>query len=285
MLVFKRILVAVDGSENSLEACSAARRIEDGPGASIEVVQVIPRSESSQGREEATKTLEKARELASRGGRRARAMLVEADGSVVDALVRHASDKGSDLIVLGAKGTGGFKQLLLGSVSGGVVTHARVPVLVVRSLASLEGRLFGHVLAAVDGSRNSLAAVDMAARLAKSMGASLTSLHVIAIPAAAYTSGFTNTPTMEKKARKEAEKCLSEAKETAGKHSVEARSRVIEDLQSPVEGITKFASENGVDLIVMGTRGLGGFRRLLLGSVATGVVSYAHCSVLVVRGA
>ena len=283
MPTFKRILVAVDGSENSMEACSAAGRLAKASGAQIDVVHVVPRSKDSRSRAEASKMLRKACTLAS-DGRRAKGEIVEADGSVVDALVSHALDSESDLVVVGAKGSGGFKRLLLGSVAGGVVTHARVPVLVVRSLASLEGPLFEHVLAAVDGSEASLMAVGMAAHLAKPMGAKLTILHVIFVPAAAYSSGSTAVTEMEKKARKSAEDYLSVAKETAEDYGVSARPRIVEDLQSPVRGITDYASGNQVDLIVMGTRGLGGFKRLLLGSVAGGVVNYAHCSVLVVRG-
>ena len=48
-------------------------------------------------------------------------------------------------------------------------------------------------------------------------------------------------------------------------------------------GILDFAKENNIDLIVIGTRGRSGFKRLLLGSVALHVVTYAHCSVLVVK--
>lgn len=58
---------------------------------------------------------------------------------------------------------------------------------------------------------------------------------------------------------------------------------MVEGATSVVQAITEKALEKGVDLIVVGTRGLGVFKRLLLGSVSKGVVSHAHCSVLVVR--
>ena len=48
-------------------------------------------------------------------------------------------------------------------------------------------------------------------------------------------------------------------------------------------GILDYAEENNFDLIVIGTRGRSGFKRLLLGSVASHVITYAHCPVLVVK--
>lgn len=52
---------------------------------------------------------------------------------------------------------------------------------------------------------------------------------------------------------------------------------------SVVETIIDCASEEKVDLIVLGTRGQGGFRKLLVGSVSSGVVTHADCNVLVIR--
>jgi nucleotide-binding universal stress UspA family protein len=53
--------------------------------------------------------------------------------------------------------------------------------------------------------------------------------------------------------------------------------------ESIVSEIIEFAELRSIDLIIMGTRGRTGFKKLLLGSVASGVVTYAHCPVLVIR--
>ena len=52
---------------------------------------------------------------------------------------------------------------------------------------------------------------------------------------------------------------------------------------SVVSAILEYADKRDTDLIIIGTRGIAGFKRMLLGSVASGVVTYAHCPVLVVR--
>ena len=56
-----------------------------------------------------------------------------------------------------------------------------------------------------------------------------------------------------------------------------------ENVVSVVEAIVNDAESRNVDLIVIGTRGLSGFTKLLIGSVSSGVVSHAHCSVFLVR--
>ena len=142
---------------------------------------------------------------------------------------------------------------------------------------------FNRILAAVDGSESSIWAVRTAAGLAKSTGARLTILHVISFPGEAYSSGYPSASSGEKKARESAEKYVLIAKEASEELGVVSSSIIIDDLESAVRGITEYASENGVDLIVTGTRSLGGFKRRLLGSVSNGVVGNARCSVLVVK--
>ena len=82
---------------------------------------------------------------------------------------------------------------------------------------------------------------------------------------------------------REARKMVNEGALLVKIHGVKATGQVIRHVPSVVEAITDFAVKKRVDLIVIGTRGLTGFKKLLLGSVTSGIVSHAHCEVLVVR--
>jgi len=80
------------------------------------------------------------------------------------------------------------------------------------------------------------------------------------------------------------EKSMLEAVGEPQASKAKFRSEIIEDPFSRVESaIINYAESEGVDLIVMGTRGRSGFKRILLGSVASDVLSYAHCPVMTVR--
>jgi nucleotide-binding universal stress UspA family protein len=82
--------------------------------------------------------------------------------------------------------------------------------------------------------------------------------------------------------RNEGEKYLNKVKVKANEKDIQIKTEIIssKDISG---GILDFAQENNIDLIVIGTRGRSGFKRLLLGSVASHVVTYAHCPVLVVK--
>ena len=69
----------------------------------------------------------------------------------------------------------------------------------------------------------------------------------------------------------------------AGWRSISVKADTPEATGSVVETIVNQAVKENVDLIIVGTRGLGGFKKLLLGSVSNGIVSRAHCPVLVIR--
>ncbi len=142
-----------------------------------------------------------------------------------------------------------------------------------------------RILVAVDGSKNSSRAVTVAAQIAKNNNAELTILHVLTVPWAAYFGDVPYpTDNLEKDARREGERFIAVATALAEQSGVKkAKTAIVVSVNSPVKGIVDYADENNIDLIVVGTRGLGQFKRLLLGSVASGLVQYAHCSVLVVR--
>ena len=67
------------------------------------------------------------------------------------------------------------------------------------------------------------------------------------------------------------------------KRGIIVKADIPEATTSVVETIVNQAAKENADLIIVGTRGLGGFKKLILGSVSNGVVSHAHCPVLVIR--
>lgn len=140
------------------------------------------------------------------------------------------------------------------------------------------------VMVAVDGSESSAKAVKVAAEIAKNNSAELTILHVMTVPYSAF-SGDVPLPLsqIEKDARHAGDKYVTDAVNSIKTYGIKPKTEMIEWYDSPVKGITQFAEKHDIDLIVVGTRGLGGFKRLVLGSVASGVVHYARCSVTVVR--
>ena len=135
------------------------------------------------------------------------------------------------------------------------------------------------ILVAVDPSDTVLLPVSRAAAMAKKEGAELTLLAVAeAVEDMESLFGATATDRL----RDRASKALDAAKVLAKAAGVEAK-EVLDSGVSPEEIIVDAAQKGGFDLIVMGTRGKKGARKLFLGSVAAKVIALAPCSVLVVR--
>ncbi len=147
------------------------------------------------------------------------------------------------------------------------------------------------ILVPVDGSSASMKALQYAAHLAalEASDAELVVLHVLedikqggAIGLQAKYGNVRLVEGFKKARRKAALEWLKQIEEAAKKKGIRLKIEVL-DGDSKVEIIIDYASENSVDLIVMGSRGLTGFKRLMLGSVANAVVSNAPCPVMVVR--
>jgi nucleotide-binding universal stress UspA family protein len=145
--VFTRILVATDGSQSSLRAAKYAVRLARRYQAELIVVSVIQRPSRTHMKHPAAARLERYYKYASRNaeqwidkvkplaeslGVNVTSRVLQGATSIVKAITDYAANEKVDLIVVGRRGTGGFKRLLLGSVSNGVVNHAASPVLVVR---------------------------------------------------------------------------------------------------------------------------------------------------------
>ena len=140
------------------------------------------------------------------------------------------------------------------------------------------------ILVGIDGSENAIRAVKVASQIAKNNQAELTILHVMAIPSSVYSGNvYVPLDKIEEKMKLSGEKFVATAVSFAEEKGIKPKTVIAEGIDSPARKITTYSEDNNIDLIVVGTRGLGGFKRLLLGSVASEVVHYAHCSVLVVR--
>ena len=84
-------------------------------------------------------------------------------------------------------------------------------------------------------------------------------------------------------AREKGEQKLDKVKQKAIENTVSVKVDVIVSVTSIVKEIADYAKKNKIDVIVVGSRGMSGFKKMLLGSTANGVITYAHCPVLVVK--
>jgi len=145
------------------------------------------------------------------------------------------------------------------------------------SIGANQGVTISKILVPIDGSAASMDAADYATSISKEYNAELYALHVIRSDLAAETSESFMT-----RMKKEAEEYLKKVKLNADEKKVQIKTEIIPSINI-AGGILDYAEENNIDLIVIGTRGRSGFKRLLLGSVASHVVTYAHCPVFVAK--
>jgi nucleotide-binding universal stress UspA family protein len=149
----------------------------------------------------------------------------------------------------------------------------------------IKGR-FSTILVGIDGSESSIDAADYAIEMAKKDGAQVIALTVNRIPLSSYGLA---TPQDEVKQSKENEdmqefkEWLDKISQNAKQNGVQLKKEIINSQMSVEAAIVEYAESEGVDLIVIGTRGNSGIKNMLLGSIASGVVKYATCPVMVVK--
>jgi nucleotide-binding universal stress UspA family protein len=136
------------------------------------------------------------------------------------------------------------------------------------------------ILLATDGSKEAELALTTAVNLANSTDSEL---HVVTV-ALGYPSYGIHNPEMLEQLRKQAEAVLDEQAKKVRKAGGEvAQEHLRVSMRYRAEQIVQVAEDVGAGLIVMGSRGLGGMRRALIGSVSDSVIQHAPCPVLVVR--
>jgi nucleotide-binding universal stress UspA family protein len=141
----------------------------------------------------------------------------------------------------------------------------------------------------IDYSKESVKAADYAIAIAKRHNAELIALNVLTSDIGyAYSSPGVESPPLTIKeiillAEDEVKKWFDDIKEKADKSDIRFRSEIIMAKRSAVSTILDYAEEQNINLIVVGTRGRSGIKKMLLGSVASGLVTYASRPVLVVK--
>jgi nucleotide-binding universal stress UspA family protein len=208
---------------------------------------------------------DRARELAP-GARTSTALVT---GAVIERL--RSESETADTVVVGSRGLGGFAGLVLGSVGFGLAGYAESPVVVVRR-PPRDGS--GEIVVGYDASPCADLALEYALAQAVARRARLRVLYGRRYPyAAPHPAGYGPLP-------------VDEAAEV-GRHLALWREKhpgleLIESIvgEHPVPALA--AASRAADLVVVGSRGLGGFTSAMLGSVSRGVLQRAHCPVSVV---
>jgi nucleotide-binding universal stress UspA family protein len=292
-----RVLLALDGSPSSDAACQLVGSLSWPEGSIIHVIGIAdsvdemwaapgapapavgspgrhPGPEFEQILDEAVAALEKPTLAVDR---------TVLAGRPATLIVDSATNLRCELVVVGSRGRGPLRSMLLGSVSAEVVDHAPCPVLVVRRAEA------AAVLVAVDGSPTAEAAVTF---LAANRILAERPIEVLSV--AKETDSPTGSPlgvisdiaheSIQRQAREDrehAEAIAASAAETLRDDGYHARWSV--STGNVAHEIIGAAESFGSGLIVMGSRGHTGLARILLGSVARNVLLHTPASVLIVR--
>jgi nucleotide-binding universal stress UspA family protein len=192
------------------------------------------------------------------------------------ALLDAAAD--SDMLVVGARGLGGFRGLLVGSVSQHCVHHATVPTVVVRNPRAEPGA--AGVVVGIDGSTGAQRALSWAAEAARLRSTRLIVVHGYDLPLIGAYPRF--TPTYDEGLlSRSASQLLDNAIDSIDTNGLDIAPVVSSD--GAARSILRCAAD--ADLVVVGSRGLGAAQRWLLGSVATQVLHHAPGPIAVIPAA
>ena len=267
--MFDRILAGTDGSHRAEEAVGRAAQLASVTGAALDLVYVIDsgRPHDADVEPKAEAVLHKAEAIAARSlpasakvvaGDPAQALLEEAAHAVDVICV------GPDAGLLGGR-------IRVGRVAAHVLRHAPCSVLVGREAGS---KFPVNILCGVDGSNTSIETAGLAARIAVASGAELRLQNVVPV-----FEGDEREWTLDDDEPDPIEiESAAQVARAAGARPIRERA-----LGRPEYAILEAAGRERSDLVVVGSRGLSGVARVLLGSVSEYVATHAHCSVLVVR--
>jgi len=294
-MTLRRVLVGTDLSEFADEALRQAHELASTDKIALGVCHVVPREVfihplfPQTSRDEALELPELRERVAEAVAARVRLVtgrpagsfeIFIEEGSPSEGIVRVAEDWKADRIVVGSFGATGIVRMLIGNVALSVARYAHCPVLVARARPGT-----GKIVVGTDFSDPALPALAAAADEAHRTSGRVTVIHSVELPGistdvfgGALGDYSAQLAAYQRANEEAAERSLGKALAGAG---IEADRQVA--VGPAAANIVRLAEDLRADLIVVGTRGRTGLRRMVLGSVAEAVVRSAPCSVLVVR--
>jgi nucleotide-binding universal stress UspA family protein len=277
---FPKILVCTDGSPDSEGAITAALHLAKTTGSTVFLLEVLfylagyelqspdalapplVNLELMQIQETAARErLENWRAEAAKEGVTLEPR-IRTGSSAYEGILEEAGEIQPDLIIMGRHGYTGLTRLLMGSVTARVIGHRPCHVLVAPQGVPLS---FERLLIASDGSPYSEAAWDEALSLARTMGSAL-----IGVAVAASDRDIPSVTGV-----------VRNLEAAAAAQGITLETMI--PMGRPEEGIVKAAEFRQASLIIVGSHGRSGLKRLLMGSVAERVIGHAKCPVLVVK--
>ena len=278
---YRKILVAVDGSQSSRNALIQAFRFAVDEKCWITVTSVVPPYEGeieilgikdikAALRKPCDEALGEAQRLAEHD--RALIKTVCEEGEIYIRIVDLADAENCDLIVMGRRGRS--RSTLIGSVTARVIGYTQRDVLVVPGDTVVGWKT---IVLATDGSKYSDVATERAIAFAKSYGGRIKVISVVDVPSEFYAEAPQAVEDLVRKAKG----FVAEVKKRAEVAGVPVETFVGE--AEAHQAINKLVQEQKADIVVLGSHGRTGLRRLLMGSVTEHVISHATCPVLVVK--
>ncbi|HUX87958.1 MAG TPA: universal stress protein [Chloroflexota bacterium] len=313
--MIKRLLVGLDGSHFAEGALPYAEALARASDALVTLVRVVPNLSEApqpppddgepQEREASPRVfaalLESPREDRNRRheaehyldeiaahlmGNKVRSETALGFGDPAQFIIDEALARAANLIILGTHGRSGLGRWIYGSVADQVMRHAPVPVLLVPNNSRAWPRTRPpRILVPLDGSPVANEAIGSAKELAELLGAEMTLVGAVPPPIYAYTYADMpqEIPEQLDDEQVDLHRYLEEVANDLRTTGRIVRTEVAFD--SPVSAISDIARQKEIDLIVMSTHGSGGVTRLVIGSVANGVIRRVNVPVLVVRPA
>lgn len=281
--MFKTILVPLDGSAVAETAVGLVRQFVD-KGGTVILLRVLGGGRTAESQEEA---LEYLRSVASSHSAASLKFVCQAEaGDPAAGILNAAAEAEVDLIVLTTRGRSGLARTVLGSVADPLIRKAGVPVLAVPIRALQEKapppEEWSRVVVPLDGSSLGERAIAQGAGLARAFGARLILARVVPPPHAPELEALrpegARPPYTSARAAADAQAYL---KGVAASHRLSENEVDLTVLVGwTVASLADLASGDG--LLVMSGRGLGGFNRMVMGSVAGGLLHEARSPIVFV---